>query len=98
MSKISRCRTCGGPQVRMMVAAALSAEGGTTTPRMSLEDEIAALLNRHSEEGESDTPDFVLAEYLMGCLEAFHHAVRERSRWYRAAAVTPPVEASSNAP
>ena len=50
---------------------------------MELETELKALLNRASRENRSDTPDFILAEYLMSCLHAFEFAVQRRADWYR---------------
>jgi hypothetical protein len=47
-----------------------------------LEHELEELLNRHSAENESNTPDFLLARYLMSCLEAFNKVVKDRDRWY----------------
>lgn len=47
-----------------------------------LEDEIRAAINRHSAENASDTPDYILAEYLTGCLNAFDQAVRLREKHY----------------
>ena len=47
-----------------------------------LQKEITAVLNRHSAENESDTPDFILAQYLMACLSAHSAATKERDRWY----------------
>lgn len=44
--------------------------------------DLTALLNRHSREGGSNTPDVILADYLIGCLESFDRSVRERERWY----------------
>lgn len=44
--------------------------------------ELAQLLNKYSEENASDTPDFILAEYLRGCLAAFATAVQQRETWY----------------
>lgn len=49
---------------------------------MTLQDEIREVLNRNSAERGSNTPDYVLAEFLRGCLEAFDHAVKDRERWY----------------
>jgi len=43
---------------------------------------LAALLNRYSKENGSNTPDHVLAEYLLGCLDNFDRAVQARARWY----------------
>jgi len=40
------------------------------------------LLNRHSQENGSNTPDFILAEYMRACLCAFEAATQERERWY----------------
>jgi hypothetical protein len=47
-----------------------------------LEDEIRAALNRFSAENGSNTPDFVLAAYLLACLGAFDDAVKKRAEWY----------------
>lgn len=43
---------------------------------------LEQLINAHSMENGSDTPDFILAEYLNNCLKVFDHAVHARSRWY----------------
>jgi len=45
-------------------------------------EELASLINRHSAENGSDTPDFILAEYLSNCLDNFDHALQARIRWY----------------
>lgn len=45
-------------------------------------NELESLINRHSLENGSNTPDFLLAGYLKSCLDAFDHAVRERDKWY----------------
>ena len=39
-------------------------------------------INRNSAENGSDTPDFILAEYLMTCLDNFDKTVHARSDWY----------------
>jgi hypothetical protein len=44
--------------------------------------ELTALLNKYSKENESDTPDFILASYLIGCLETFNHIQNAREKWY----------------
>ncbi len=48
----------------------------------SLADDIAAVLNRHSAENASNTPDFILAQFLMGSLNAFEVASVHREQWY----------------
>ena len=40
--------------------------------------ELAALINRHSLENFSNTPDHVLAEYLTQCLVAYNISVSAR--------------------
>jgi hypothetical protein len=49
---------------------------------MRLEQEIANVLNRECLENESDTPDFLLAQYLIGCLEVWNKTVIARDKWY----------------
>ena len=49
---------------------------------MALRDEIREALNRASGENGSNTPDHILAEYLMDCLAAFDAATNMRDRWY----------------
>ena len=44
--------------------------------------ELRALLNRHSAENGSDTPDFLLADFLRLCLGAFEGIVRDRDKWH----------------
>lgn len=46
---------------------------------MPLQKDLAALLNSYSAENGSNTPDAVLADYLLSCLEAFNTAVRART-------------------
>jgi hypothetical protein len=44
--------------------------------------ELERLLNAHSQEQFSNTPDFILAEFLTNCLTAWNDAVRKREKWY----------------
>lgn len=46
------------------------------------ERELTALINQHSRENESNTPDFILAMYMEACLAAFATAVQQRETWY----------------
>jgi hypothetical protein len=43
--------------------------------------EIENAINRASRENRSDTPDYILAEYLMSCLDAFGKATNKRRGW-----------------
>jgi hypothetical protein len=44
--------------------------------------ELIHLINRHNMEAASNTPDFILANYLMACLDAFTQATQQRETWY----------------
>lgn len=66
----------------------MSEEIKTTTGFMA---ELSTLINRHSKENESDTPDFILAEYLNSCLNAFSAATVARGKWNG----RPPVKCSN---
>lgn len=58
-----------------------------------LEREIESAINRHSAECSSNTPDFILAQFLIGCLAAFNSATQQREAWYgRCASTDAPVE------
>ena len=45
-------------------------------------DELQALINKHSLENASNTPDWILAQYIEGCLTAFNMAVQQRENWW----------------
>jgi hypothetical protein len=40
--------------------------------------DVAALLNRHNFDTYSNTPDFILAEYLTDCLLSYGSSVKNR--------------------
>jgi hypothetical protein len=44
--------------------------------------ELENLINKYSQENGSDTPDFLLAEYLIGCLTVFNSVVTAREVWF----------------
>jgi hypothetical protein len=48
----------------------------------TFEKELENLLNRHNKEIDSNTPDFLLAEYLRDCLGTWNRYVTARERWY----------------
>ena len=49
---------------------------------MSLLTELETVINRYSVENQSDTPDFILAEYLQGCLDNYAVTVKKRDKWF----------------
>ena len=48
----------------------------------SLKAAITSAINKWSAENGSNTPDFILANYLIDCLRAFDLATQQRSHWY----------------
>ena len=56
---------------------------------MSFVEELTQLINKHSKENYSNTPDFILAKYMANSLNVFELAVNQRTQWY-----APPTEAS----
>ena len=48
----------------------------------SFKRELESLINRFSQENGSNTPDFILAQYLLACLQAWNDSVTAREKWY----------------
>ena len=46
--------------------------------------ELTGLINKHSLENGSDTPDYIIADYLIRCLEGMNMLVNTRERSYEA--------------
>jgi glutamate synthase domain-containing protein 3 len=44
--------------------------------------ELEQLINKYSQEGGSNTPDFILAHYMSKCLQNFNEITKERDKWY----------------
>jgi len=44
--------------------------------------ELENLINKYNMESGSDTPDFMLANYLMECLENYNNVLKCREKWY----------------
>lgn len=53
-----------------------------TVNRHPFRKELEKLVNHHSLENGSDTPDFLLAEFLTDCLTIFDRTVAAREKWY----------------
>jgi hypothetical protein len=49
---------------------------------MSLESDITTVINMHSLENTSNTPDFLLAEFMLACLYAYNTTLQKRTLWY----------------
>lgn len=52
------------------------------TDRERVREALVKAINSVSAENGSDTPDFILAEFLAAQLDAFNQAVHRRSQWY----------------
>jgi hypothetical protein len=48
----------------------------------SFRKELEKLINSHSLENDSDTPDFLLATYMVSCLENYNEITQAREKWY----------------
>jgi len=48
----------------------------------TFEQALERLINTYSKENGSNTPDFLLAEYLTGCLLLWNAMVTKREEWY----------------
>lgn len=48
----------------------------------NFQSELTSLINRFSAENDSNTPDFILAQYMADALEAFNKATNLREKWY----------------
>ena len=46
-------------------------------PEKNFRNDLRDLINLHNMERGSNTPDFILAEYLINCLEAFDNAIKK---------------------
>lgn len=45
-------------------------------------EDLTRTINFHSEENASNTPDFIVAQYLESCLLAYNTAIQQRENWY----------------
>jgi hypothetical protein len=48
----------------------------------TFETSLERLIGRFSVNSESDTPDFILAGYIRGCLDAWNQSVSARDKFY----------------
>lgn len=50
--------------------------------RPMFEEALRELINKYSIENMSDTPDYILANYMSACLAAYNSAVTSRDEWF----------------
>jgi hypothetical protein len=49
---------------------------------MGFRQELEHIINKYSKENGSDTPDFILADFLVNVLADFDRAAKARDTWY----------------
>ena len=57
-------------------------EGEPKIETSTFRKELTHLINFHSQENGSNTPDFILAQFLDVCLGLWNQTVRKRDTWY----------------
>ena len=50
--------------------------------RRVVHEEFQAVINRNSLENDSNTPDWMLADYLIACLDAWNETTQQREKFY----------------
>jgi hypothetical protein len=50
-------------------------------PYHAFKADLASVINSHSIENRTDTPDFILAEMIVEHLKAFEHATHAKKHW-----------------
>ncbi len=60
----------------------VSKEGQTEYNRKKFVEQLGDLINSLSIENKSNTPDFILAEFLVYCLAAFEATSLRREAWF----------------
>jgi len=50
--------------------------------RKQLVRDLATVINKHNVESISDTPDWILAEYLVTCLDNYHSIDTAKKSYY----------------
>jgi len=68
--------------VRSVVVDRVRRRGASMSEVRTFHEELTSLINRHSLEGKSGTPDFILAKFMHQALSAFEEAVCLRDAWY----------------
>lgn len=49
---------------------------------MTFREELQHLINKFSKENGSDTPDYILAEFMEKCLQVYEETVKRRDAWH----------------
>jgi len=84
LESVERITGCSRPEAMLnwLEAWELTRREAAGKGPPTLREDIASAINKHSAENGSNTPDHVLAAYLVGCLEQFDTAIKARNRWW----------------
>ncbi len=69
-------------EMKIVSCAAMACSAFSDNKIDEFRKELEFLLNSKSMENRSNTPDFILAQYLTDCLLAHDRAVNRREVWY----------------
>lgn len=72
----------GAAGLALHVQQSANKASGVIESPPTLEEDFRRAINSHSRENASDTPDSVLAQYLIRCLLAYEDAINERKRYF----------------
>jgi len=81
-------KTESASEVKLETQVSCEAVGCEADKYDELAKEITELINRKSLEGDSNTPDFILAEYLVQCLKLFNWTSNKRVKWQNSGHIT----------
>lgn len=73
--KMRICKQCGYQIANVVLTSCPKCKKSIIS---AFELGLRKLINTHSQENKSDTPDFILAQYLNNCLHAFNTAIGQR--------------------
>ena len=79
-------RPFSGPK-RAQAQQPAAVDGAWETAPPDLYNEISSVLNKHSAESGSNTPDYVLAQFLLESMTAFNAATNRRDAHYNGSAL-----------
>jgi len=66
----------------MPKTAATNPDGSLKQAKPTFEKALQGLINSYSIENRSDTPDYILAQYLSNCLIAYENAKQSTDNWF----------------
>jgi hypothetical protein len=80
---VAQYDTEDGPCAMFVRPARSTSEGSEPNVVPEFRERLRHLLNTASAENASNTPDFILADFLHRCLRAYNAAVVTRDEWYK---------------